>query len=121
MIILISVFFFSHYMFASSTAHATAMMPVMLAVGATIPGMPMPAYSLLLCLTLGIMGVISPYGTAPNLIYCGSGYLPSRDFWRLGGDFRPDLLRRPPRRRRSLDAHDVRMSAGPVALLRSVR
>ena len=87
MIILVSIFFFSHYMFASSTAHATAMMPVMLAVGATIPAMPMRAYSLLLCLTLGIMGVISPYGTAPNLIYCGSGYLPARDFWRLGAIF----------------------------------
>jgi L-tartrate/succinate antiporter len=87
MIILVSIFFFSHYMFASSTAHATAMMPVMLAVGATIPGMPMPTYTLLMCLTLGIMGVISPYGTAPNLIYCGSGYLPARDFWRLGGIF----------------------------------
>ena len=33
------------------------------------------------------MGVISPYGTAPNLIYCGSGYLPSPDFWRLGAIF----------------------------------
>jgi L-tartrate/succinate antiporter len=87
MIILIAVFFFAHYMFASSTAHATAMMPVMLAVGATIPGMPMRAYALSLCLTLGLMGVISPYGTAPNLIYCGSGYLPARDFWRLGAIF----------------------------------
>ena len=37
MIILVSVFFFSHYMFASSTAHATAMMPVMLAVGRDDP------------------------------------------------------------------------------------
>jgi L-tartrate/succinate antiporter len=87
MIIFIAVFFFSHYMFASSTAHATAMLPVMLGVGARIPGMPMRAYALLLCLTLGIMGVISPYGTAPNLIYCGSGYLPSRDFWKLGAIF----------------------------------
>ena len=87
MIILIAVFFFSHYMFASATAHATAMLPVMLAVGATIPEMPMRSYALLLCLTLGLMGVISPYGTAPNLIYCGSGYLPARDFWRLGAIF----------------------------------
>ena len=87
LVVLIAVFFFSHYMFASATAHATAMLPVMLAVGATIPGMPMPRYALLLCLTLGIMGVISPYGTAPNLIYAGSGYLPSRDFWKLGGIF----------------------------------
>ena len=87
MVILIAVFFFSHYMFASATAHVTAMLPVMLAVGSMIPAMPMRPYALLLCLSLGIMGVISPYGTAPNLVYCGSGYLPSRDFWRLGAIF----------------------------------
>jgi L-tartrate/succinate antiporter len=87
MVVLVTVFFFSHYMFASGTAHATAMLPVMLGVGAAIPAMPMPQYALLLCLTLGIMGVISPYGTAPNLIYCASGYLPARDFWRLGAIF----------------------------------
>jgi len=81
------VFFVSHYMFASATAHVTAMLLVMLATGATIPAMPMRPYALLLCLSLGIMGVISPYGTAPNLVYCGSGYLPSRDFWRLGAIF----------------------------------
>ena len=87
MVILVVVFFVSHYMFASATAHVTAMLLVMLATGATIPAMPMRPYALLLCLSLGIMGVISPYGTAPNLVYCGSGYLPSRDFWRLGAIF----------------------------------
>lgn len=87
MLILIAIFFFSHYLFASGTAHATAMLPVMLGVGSTIAGLPMRPYALLLCLTLGIMGIVSPYGTAPNLIYCGSGYLPAQDFWRLGGIF----------------------------------
>ena len=48
MVILIAVFFFAHYMFASVTAHTTAMLPVMLAVGATIPAMPMREYALLL-------------------------------------------------------------------------
>ncbi len=42
MIVLVLVFFFTHYLFASITAHATALLPVMLAVGATIPGMDMP-------------------------------------------------------------------------------
>ena len=87
MVVLVAIFFFAHYMFASGTAHATAMLPVMLGVGATIPGLPMQPYALLLCLTLGIMGVVAPYGTAPNLVYCGSGYLPLRDFWRLGAIF----------------------------------
>lgn len=85
--ILIAVFFLSHYMFASVTAHVTAMLPVMLAVGSTIPNMPMQQYSLLLCLTLGIMGIITPFGTGPSPVYYGSGYLPSADWWRLGAVF----------------------------------
>jgi L-tartrate/succinate antiporter len=86
-VVLVSVFFFAHYMFASVTAHTTAMLPVMLAVGATIPGMPMREYALLLCLTLGIMSVLSPYASGVNSVYYGSGYLPAPDFWRLGGIF----------------------------------
>jgi L-tartrate/succinate antiporter len=74
-------------MFASVTAHVTAVLPVMLAVGATVPGLPSQQYALLLCLTLGIMGIITPYGTGPSPVYYGSGYMPSADFWRLGAIF----------------------------------
>ncbi len=66
MVVLVGLFFFIHYMFASVTAHVTAVLPVMLAVGSTIPGMPMQQYSLLLCLTLGIMGIITPFATGPS-------------------------------------------------------
>ena len=87
MVILIAVFFFSHYLFASVTAHTTAMLPVMLAAGSAIPGIPAYQYALMLCLTIGIMGVVSPYGAGPSPVYYGSGYLPGRDYWRLGGTF----------------------------------
>jgi L-tartrate/succinate antiporter len=87
MVVLVAVFFFSHYMFASITAHTTAVLPVMLAVGATVPGLPQQQYALLLCLTLGIMGILTPYGTGPSPVYYGSGYLPSGDYWRLGAVF----------------------------------
>ena len=87
MLALVAVFFFLHYLFASITAHVTAVLPVMLAVGATIPGLPMPQFSTLLCLTFGIMGVISPYATGPSPVYYGSGYLPAGDYWRLGAIF----------------------------------
>jgi len=87
LIVLLAVYFFSHYMFASVTAHATAMLPVMLAAGSTIPGIPMLPYALLLCMSLGIMGVVSPYGSGFSPVFYGSGYLPARDFWRLGGIF----------------------------------
>src|SRR4029078_4235064 len=50
LVILVALFFFSHYMFASITAHVTALMAAMLAVGASIPGLPMAQYALLLSL-----------------------------------------------------------------------
>jgi len=87
MIVLVLVFYFTHYLFASVTAHVTAMLPVMLAVGATIPGMNMTEFALLLCLTLGIMGILTPFATGPSPVYYGSGYLPSKDYWRLGAIF----------------------------------
>ncbi|WP_329955788.1 anion permease [Cupriavidus necator] len=83
-VILVLVFYFTHYMFASVTAHTTAMLPVMLSVGSTIPGMPMEAFALMLALTLGLMGILTPYGTGPSPVYFGSGYLPAGDYWRLG-------------------------------------
>ncbi|HEX7270677.1 MAG TPA: anion permease [Casimicrobiaceae bacterium] len=87
MIVLVLVFYFTHYLFASITAHVTAMLPVMLAVGASIPGMNMPEFALLLCLTLGVMGVLTPFATGPSPVYYGSGYLPAKDYWRLGAVF----------------------------------
>ena len=87
MMVLVVVFYFTHYLFASITAHVTALLPVMLAVGATIPDMSMPLFSLLLCLTLGIMGMLTPYATGPSPVYYGSGYLPAKDYWRLGAIF----------------------------------
>jgi L-tartrate/succinate antiporter len=87
MILLVLLFYFTHYLFASITAHVTALLPVMLAVGATIPGMNIAQYSLLLCLTLGIMGILTPFATGPSPVYYGSGYLPSKDYWRLGAIF----------------------------------
>jgi L-tartrate/succinate antiporter len=87
MVVLVLVFFFTHYLFASITAHVTALLPVMLAVGTTIPGLDMAQFSLLLCLTLGIMGMLTPYATGPSPVYYGSGYLPAKDYWILGAVF----------------------------------
>ena len=87
MILLVLVFYFTHYLFASITAHVTALLPVMLAVGMSIPGINMPEFALLLCLTLGVMGVLTPFATGPSPVYYGSGYLPAKDYWRLGAIF----------------------------------
>ncbi|WP_407528917.1 anion permease [Methylobacterium oryzisoli] len=81
---LVAIYFFSHYMFASITAHTTAMLPVMLSVGMAVPGLPVPTLAVALAVTHGIMGVITPYATGPAPVYYESGYLPTADFWRLG-------------------------------------
>jgi len=87
MLLLVGVFFFTHYLFASITAHVTAMLPVMLAVGMGVPGIDMRTFTLLLVLTLGIMGILTPFATGPSPVYYGSGYLPAKDYWRLGAIF----------------------------------
>ena len=84
MVTLVVIFYFSHYMFASLTAHATAFLPIVLAAGAAVPGLPGRSFALLLCYSLGIMGVITPYATGPAPVYFGSGYVSRADFWRLG-------------------------------------
>jgi len=87
LVILAIVFFLLHYMFASITAHVTALLPIMLAVGSSVPGMNLRHLALLLCGTLGIMGILTPYAAGPSPAYYGSGYLPSKDYWRLGAIF----------------------------------
>jgi L-tartrate/succinate antiporter len=63
------------------------MLPVMLAVGMGIPGIDIRTFAMLLALTLGIMGVLTPYATGPSPVYYGSGYIPAKDYWRLGAIF----------------------------------
>jgi L-tartrate/succinate antiporter len=84
MVGLVIVFFAIHYMFASLTAHVAAMLPVMLVTAMNVPGLNISLMAMLLCSTLGIMGVITPYGAGHTPIYYGSGYIKGKDWWVLG-------------------------------------
>lgn len=84
---LVCVYFFSHYFFASLTAHATAMLPILLSLGMSVPAMPFEKLALMLGLTQGIMGILTPYATGPAPVYANSGYITSAEFWRLGTCF----------------------------------
>ena len=81
---LVALFFFVHYFFASLSAHTAAVLPVVLAVGTKIPGIPVLPFALLLVYGLGLMGVISPYATGPSPVYYGCGYISRTAFWTLG-------------------------------------
>jgi L-tartrate/succinate antiporter len=86
-VLIVSVFFVAHYMFASLTAHATALLPVLLGAIVVIPGLPIPVVALGLSYTLGLMGIITPYATGSAPLYYGSGYISHRDFWTFGLGF----------------------------------
>lgn len=87
LISLVLVFYFIHYLFASSTAHVTALMTIFLVTGRGIIGINYTLLVYLLLYTLGIMGILTPYGTGPSPIWYGLKYIPSKTFWLLGALF----------------------------------
>jgi L-tartrate/succinate antiporter len=84
MLLLVALFFLIHYMFASLTAHTTAVLPVIFAAGVAVPDMPIRTFALLLGYSIGMMGVLTPYATGPAPVYFGSGFFSKKDFWLLG-------------------------------------
>jgi L-tartrate/succinate antiporter len=80
---LLLLFYFSHYFFASLTAHTTALMPVLLATGAAA-GLDVRLLGMVLAGSLGIMGVLTPYGTGPSPVYYNTGYIERKTFWIFG-------------------------------------
>jgi L-tartrate/succinate antiporter len=83
-VLLVAAFFLLHYLFASLTAHVSALFQVFLIVAVMIPGMSRLSWALLLSYPLGLMGILTPYGTGPSPIYYGCGYVKGKDFWILG-------------------------------------
>jgi divalent anion:Na+ symporter, DASS family len=80
---LLLVYFYSHYGFASITAHATAMFaPFLLVILAA--GAPPWLAVLLLAYCSNLMAALTHYGTTPGPIYFGAGYVSQWTWWRLG-------------------------------------
>jgi citrate:succinate antiporter/L-tartrate/succinate antiporter len=85
--LLVALFFWVHYFFSSITSHAAAVLPVVLAAGAAVPGLSLRPLALVCLYSLGLMGVLSPYATGPAPMYFGSGFIGRAQFWRLGLTF----------------------------------
>jgi DASS family divalent anion:Na+ symporter len=81
--VLLLVYFYAHYGFASITAHATAMyIPFLVVIIAA--GAPPQLAVLLLAYYSNLDAALTHYGTTPAPIYFGSGYVKQRTWWRLG-------------------------------------
>jgi len=81
--VLLLVYFYAHYGFASITAHATAMFTPFLVVTIAAGAPPMLAV-LLLAYFSNLDASLTHYGTTPAPIYFGARYVSQRDWWRLG-------------------------------------
>jgi len=81
--VLLLIYFYAHYGFASITAHATAMytpfLIVILAAGA-------PPYVAILSLAYfsNLGAAVTHYGTTASPIYFGAGYVSQRTWWFIG-------------------------------------
>lgn len=84
---LICVFYLSHYFFASLTAHVTALYALFLTTAIAVPGLDPTKSALMLGYTIGLIGILTPYGTGPSPIWYGLGYIPAPKFWALGAIF----------------------------------
>jgi DASS family divalent anion:Na+ symporter len=77
------VYFYSHYFFASITAHVSAMFAPFLAVALALGAPPLLA-ALLLAFFSSLFASLTHYGTAPAPILFGSGHVALGTWWRVG-------------------------------------
>jgi citrate:succinate antiporter/L-tartrate/succinate antiporter len=84
---LIVAFSVLRYFFASGTAYVTAMVGLFTVLAISIPNTDPSQTMLMLLLPMGIMGVLTPYGTGHSPVWFASGYVTGPEFWRLGAIF----------------------------------
>ncbi len=84
LMVLTFIYFYTHYFFASGTAHASSMYSAFLIV-ALATGVPpmLAAMSLAICSSL--CGGLTHYGTGAAPVFYGAGYLSVREWWVTGG------------------------------------
>lgn len=82
-LVLSLVYFFSHYLFASVTAHVSAMFAPFLAVALAMGTPPLLA-TFVLAYFSAIFASLTHYGTAPGPILFGAGYVSLRTWWTVG-------------------------------------
>lgn len=81
--VLAIVYFYSHYGFASITAHVTAMFIPFLAVTTGV-GAPAGLAVLVLTYFSNLSAGLTHYGTTPAPVYFGTGYVKMKTWWTIG-------------------------------------
>lgn len=81
--ILAIIYFYSHYLFASGTAHVSAMYSAFINVIASA-GAPSMMAALLLAYFSNLFGCLTHYGMGPAPVFFGSGYVSQSKWWQIG-------------------------------------
>lgn len=84
LVVIALFYFYTHYFFASITAHVTAFYSALLlvAVGA---GAPLEMMGMFMAFLSSLCAGITHYGTGTAPVYYGAGYLTIVEWWRAGG------------------------------------
>ncbi|BAU26934.1 DASS family divalent anion:Na+ symporter [Aneurinibacillus soli] len=82
-LVLILAYFYSHYLFASATAHVSAMYAAFLTVAITT-GTPGVLAALILGFFSNLFGSMTHYGFGPAPILFGPGYVSEGKWWSIG-------------------------------------
>ena len=82
-LVLILIYFYSHYFFASNTAHVNSMYMPFLAVAVAV-GTPAVLAALVLAFFSNLFSSMTHYGTGPAPVYYGAGYVDMNIWWKLG-------------------------------------
>ena len=82
-LVLSLVYFYSHYLFASNTAHVSAMFAPFLTVAVSLGTPPLLA-ALVLGFFSNLFASLTHYATGPSPIFFGSGYVSLGTWWMVG-------------------------------------
>lgn len=82
-IVLVLIFFYIHYLFASATAHVTVLYPTFLLVMIGL-GFPPLFSALVLGFASILSGGITHFGIASSPIFYGAGYMSTKTWWMIG-------------------------------------
>ncbi|MFH0945116.1 MAG: anion permease [Planctomycetota bacterium] len=77
------IYFYSHYLFASHTAHISSMYAGFLGVAVVVGTPPMLA-ALVLGFFSNLFASMTHYGSGPAPVLFGAGYVALKDWWKLG-------------------------------------
>lgn len=82
-VLLVAIYFYAHYFFASTTAHITAMFAAFYTTGLAL-GTPPMLFALILAASSSLMMTLTHYATGTAPVIFGSGYVTLGKWWSVG-------------------------------------